>query len=101
MKTMTLAMMLVLSAVLGLTFGLTSISQPAFATEPAPSKSTRTGSADSPTAAQKRSADQDLTEVGRRGQLEDMMSLCDVAPPCPSGCSVDATSHKCVEWPGP
>ena len=39
--------------------------------------------------------------VGTRGQAEDMKSVCNVAPPCPSGCSADPVSHKCTEWQGP
>ena len=38
---------------------------------------------------------------GTRGQAEDMKSVCDVAPPCPSGCTLDAASHKCTEWQAP
>ena len=102
MKTLMFAMMLALTAVSGvLTLALTSLSGSAFAADPGSSKPTQAAPPDSPTAAQKRPGDQDLTEVGKRGQLEDMMSLCDVAPPCPSGYAVDATSHKCAEWPGP
>ena len=44
---------------------------------------------------------QDSTDVAGRGQLEEMMSVCGVSPPCPSGCAVDAVSHKCTEWPAP
>ena len=38
---------------------------------------------------------------GTRGQAEDMKSVCNVAPPCPSGCSADPVSHKCTEWQAP
>ena len=39
--------------------------------------------------------------VRTRGPAEDVKSVCDVAPPCPSGCVADAASNKCTEWQGP
>ena len=109
MKTLIFAMMLAVTVVSGvLTLGLTALSHSAFATDPGPSKPTHApadisagaGSV-APGTAQSRSAVEDPAEVGERGQLEELMSLCDVAPPCPSGCTVDAVSRKCIEWPGP
>jgi hypothetical protein len=97
MKTVMLAMMLALTA---LSVALSS----ALATDPNASKPTQTAPTEMPAASETKgvSAAQDSNKDGRRGQLEDIMSLCDVAPPCPSGCSVDAASrNKCVEWPRP
>ena len=38
--------------------------------------------------------------LGTRG-AEDTKSVCDVAPPCPSGCIADPATHKCTEWQAP
>jgi hypothetical protein len=106
MKRLMRAAMLALT---GVATVLTFAAGSALATDPPSSSAAQTSPADpaavskTPDASTRQgaSATEDRTGVGERGQLEDMMSFCDVAPPCPSGCTVDAVSHKCTEWPGP
>ena len=42
-------------------------------------------------------AEDDMTVGGTRGQLEETISVCDVAPPCPTGCKPDSTGKSCIE----
>lgn len=55
--------------------------------------------APSPSSA-KRVPDKDLSAGGARGQLEEMMSFCDVTPPCPASCNEDAAAKMCVDKTG-
>jgi hypothetical protein len=38
---------------------------------------------------------------GNRGRIEELMSFCDVDPPCPAGCKVAESGNVCVEKPDP
>ena len=111
MKTLIVALVLSLIAASGiLTVAVSSVTSSVFAADRGVNTPAQAAATDAPAvartivpqgAAQSSSAAENLTENGTRGQLEDLMSLCDVAPPCPSGCTADAVSHKCVEWQGP
>ena len=111
MKTFILALLLALTAASSiLTVAVSSVTSSVFAADRDANKPAQAAPTDAPAAprtlvpqgtAQSASATENLTENGKRGQLEDLMSVCYVAPPCPSGCTADAVSHKCIEWPGP